>query len=129
MKSKTAVIAFDALSHDGRLKIFRKLVKRGKSGIGAGELCEVMKIPPATLSFHMSKLVNGDLVKVRKKGKYVYYSANFKQIAGLVDYLLEKCGIESTEKDGKNVSKADKQAMSDPSSSPLGNEENLDLIL
>ena len=102
MKSRDATIAFDALSHNLRLKIFRKLVAKGKSGMGASELCELMEIPPATLSFHMSKLANGDLVDVRKKGKYVIYTANNKQVSKLIDFLMEKCGTEESTDSGKS---------------------------
>ncbi len=94
MKPRTAVIAFDALSHSGRLKIFRKLVKAGKPGMGAQELCKMMGIPPATLSFHMAKLINGDLVKLRKKGKFVIYTANPKQITRTIDFLMQECRVE-----------------------------------
>ena len=96
MKSREATIAFDALSHSMRVKIFRKLITRGKPGMGASELCELMEIPPATLSFHMSKLLNGDLVDLRKKGKFVTYTANHKQVSKLAEFLMEKCCAEDS---------------------------------
>ncbi|MBL4616897.1 MAG: helix-turn-helix transcriptional regulator [Robiginitomaculum sp.] len=98
MKARTAVIAFDSLSHSGRLKIFRKLIKRGKSGLGASELCKIMNIPPATLSFHMSKLINGDLVTSSKKGKFITYRANPKQVTRIINFLMDKCYLEEENK-------------------------------
>ena len=118
MKSRDATIAFDALSHSIRVKIFRKLVARGKSGIGASELCELMDIPPATLSFPMSKLVNGDLVDLRKKGKYVTYTANHKQVSKLIDFLMEKCCTE-------DASSSMKFKSGDGSSAPFGCSKNV----
>jgi len=98
MKARTAVIAFDSLSHSGRLKIFRKLIKREKKGIGASELCETMDMPPATLSFHMSKLINGDLVTSHKKGKFITYTANPKQVTKIINFLMDKCYLEDENK-------------------------------
>lgn len=94
MKTRNATIAFDALSHNMRVKIFRKLVRKGEAGMGASELCKFMDIPPATLSFHMSKLANGDLVNITKRGKYVTYHANHKKIQKLIAFLTEKCSAD-----------------------------------
>ncbi|MDG1286879.1 MAG: metalloregulator ArsR/SmtB family transcription factor [Rickettsiales bacterium] len=94
MKVRNAVIAFDALSHNLRVKVFRKLLACGKQGMGAAEICEAMEVAPATLSFHMSKLVNGDLVDIRKKGKFVIYTANYNQVEKLTGFLTEKSSME-----------------------------------
>ncbi len=90
MRNRTAIIAFDALSHPIRLKIFRRLLKKADQGVTATALCEKLEIAPATLSFHMSKLINCELVNVEKDGRWVVYTVNYNQFRHLIMFLIEK---------------------------------------
>lgn len=90
MKTRVAVIAMDALSHPIRLKIFRRLLKKGDEMVSATALAEKMELTPATLSFHMSKLVNCELVKTQKNGRWVSYTVNYGQFRHLIHFLIEK---------------------------------------
>jgi len=91
MNSKDAIESLAALAQESRLAVYRLLVKRGPAGYAAGELCERMKIPGPTLSFHLKSLSQAGLVSTRRESRFIYYSANFERMNGLVDYLTENC--------------------------------------
>ena len=55
--NKTDVVrALAALAHEHRLGIFRLLVKRGPSGLPAGEIADKVGIGPTNTSFHLKEL-------------------------------------------------------------------------
>lgn len=91
MKIAVAVEALAALAQESRLSIFRLLVQAGSEGMAAGALGEKLGIPPATLSFHLKGLVHAKLIKSRTAGRFVIYSANFKEMDALIAYLTENC--------------------------------------
>jgi ArsR family transcriptional regulator, arsenate/arsenite/antimonite-responsive transcriptional repressor len=91
MDIKQALAAFDALSQETRLRVFRLLVEYGRSGVPAGTLSESLKIPHNTLSFHLSHMSNAGLVMARRQGRSVIYTANFDFFSGLIRYMVEDC--------------------------------------
>ncbi|MBS0299810.1 MAG: winged helix-turn-helix transcriptional regulator [Proteobacteria bacterium] len=91
MEIKFAIKALAALSQETRLTIFRKLVQIGESGLSAGLLAKELSIPNATLSFHLKELTNAELVIGRQESRFIYYSANFETMNGLIGYLTENC--------------------------------------
>jgi ArsR family transcriptional regulator, arsenate/arsenite/antimonite-responsive transcriptional repressor len=91
MKFKDPVEALGALAQDSRLAVYRLLVKRGPQGYPAGEIAERLDIPGPTLSFHLKALAQAKLVTMRKQSRFIYYSANFERMSGLVAYLTENC--------------------------------------
>ena len=91
MDIKEALAAFDALSQDTRLRVFRLLVKHGPSGAPAGSLSESLKVPHNTLSFHLSHMSHAGLVMSRREGKSIIYCANFEFFSELLRYMIEDC--------------------------------------
>jgi DNA-binding transcriptional ArsR family regulator len=91
MKSEQVVKALGALAQESRLAVFRLLVKRGPEGFTPGELSERLDVPAPTLSFHLRELQHAGLVSALRKGRFLYYSANFEQMRELVDFLSENC--------------------------------------
>lgn len=91
MKPAQVVKALAALAQPTRLAIYRLLVARGPEGMAAGQVAEKLKVSPATLSFHFRTLSHAGLVESRQEGRFVYYSANFAVMNGMVDYLTENC--------------------------------------
>ncbi len=85
-----------ALAQPSRLNIFRELIKvlelasEGR-GLSAGEIAVRMRVPPATLSFHLKELANAGLVSSRKQGRSVIYRAEVDSIRALITFLLEDC--------------------------------------
>ena len=91
MDIKQALAAFDALSQETRLRVFRLLVEHGEAGAPAGTLSESLHIPHNTLSFHLSHMSHAGLVVSRREGRSVIYSANFEFFSGLIRYMVEDC--------------------------------------
>jgi DNA-binding transcriptional ArsR family regulator len=91
MESSKATEALAALAHEGRLAIFRLLVAKGPAGLTVGEIARKLKIPGATLSFHLSQLKHGGLVTARRDGRTLIQTANFSGMNQLIAYLTENC--------------------------------------
>lgn len=91
MNIQEAIIAFDALSQETRLKAFKLLVEHGPDGAPAGMLSEKLDIPHNTLSFHLNHMSNANLVTSRREGRSIIYTANFAFVQGLIRFLVENC--------------------------------------
>ncbi len=91
MDIKKAVVLFDALSQETRLKTFRLLVQTGPDGLAAGVISEKLGIPHNTMSFHLTHLSNAGIISSRKQGRSVIYSANFDVTNDLIHFLVEDC--------------------------------------
>lgn len=87
LKPKKALQALSALAHESRLDIFLLLLKQDDEGLAAGAIAEMLDIPSATLSFHLSQLSNAGLVKSTKDGRMVIYRASQKRLKKLVKFL------------------------------------------
>ena len=86
-----AVEALSALAHEGRLSIFRLLVRAGKGGLAAGEISRKLDVLPNTLSANLTVLANAGLVSSRRDGRSVIYSADYERMTGLLSFLMEDC--------------------------------------
>src|SRR5215472_13477412 len=91
METKHALTALAGLAQETRLTIFRLLVEQGPEGLPAGEIVERLGLPNATASFHLKELARADLVTPRQVGRFIYYSANYATMNGLIAYLTENC--------------------------------------
>ena len=91
MKTKDAVPMLAALAQDSRLAIFRLLVEAGREGMSAGAIAEKLKLPAATLSFHVAQLARAKLVIARPESRFIYYAANYAQMDGLIAFLTDNC--------------------------------------
>ena len=91
MKTADAVKALAALAQDTRLAIYRLLVQQGPDGLPAGTVAERLDVPAATLSFHLKELASAGMIESRQDGRFVYYSANYSRMNGLLGYLSENC--------------------------------------
>lgn len=91
MDIKEALAAFDSLSQDTRLRVFRLLVEYGEAGAPAGALSDALHIPHNTLSFHLSHMSHAGLVLSRREGRAVIYCANFELFSRLIRYMVKDC--------------------------------------
>src|SRR3954468_17290261 len=91
MKAEQIVKALGALAQESRLAVFRLLVKRGPDGYTPGDLSEKLAVPAPTLSFHLRELQHAQLVVSRRDGRFLFYSANFETMHGVVNFLSENC--------------------------------------
>ncbi|TCS02895.1 helix-turn-helix transcriptional regulator [Caulobacter sp. BK020] len=91
MESKTAAASLSALGHEGRLAIFRLLVKAGPGGVAAGEIARRLDTLPNTLSANLNVLSHAGLITARREGRSILYSANFSAMSRLLGFLMEDC--------------------------------------
>ncbi len=91
MESINAVTALAALAHEGRLAIYRLLVEAGAEGLVVGDIAARLRIPGATLSFHLSQLKHAGLVRARRDGRQLIQTADFARMNALIGYLTENC--------------------------------------
>lgn len=91
METKTAIEALGALAHPGRLAVFRRLVKAGSDGMPAGEVARATNTPANTMSTQLAILTRAGLVQSRRDGRSIIYVADYRQITGLLGFLMEDC--------------------------------------
>ena len=91
MESKAAVTCLSALGHEGRLAIFRLLVKAGPGGVAAGEIARRLDSLPNTLSANLNVLSHAGLITARREGRSILYSADFTAMSRLLGFLMEDC--------------------------------------
>lgn len=91
METQNALAALAALAQDTRLAVFRYLVEAGPEGVTVGRIGEALEVAAATLSFHLKELSRAGLVSGRQESRFVWYSANYEAMNGLVAYLTENC--------------------------------------
>jgi ArsR family transcriptional regulator, arsenate/arsenite/antimonite-responsive transcriptional repressor len=80
-----------ALGHPVRLQILRFIVQGGPEGSAAGDIQGHVGLPASTLSHHLKRLVDAELVTSRTEGTYHYYAAAYGALRKLTDYLWEDC--------------------------------------
>ena len=91
MEISDAVRALAALAQETRLGIFRLLIEAGREGLSVGRIGEKLKVPGATLSFHLKELARSRLVSSRQEKQFFYYSVDFERMAALMTFLTQNC--------------------------------------
>ena len=91
MDSTHALSGLSALAHDGRLAIFRLLVKAGPDGMAAGGIARKLDTAPNTLSAQLLILSNAGLVRARREGRSIIYAVDFEAMSGLLLFLTKDC--------------------------------------
>ncbi len=82
---------FSAMGTESRLRIMRALLAAHPEGMVAGDIGSELEIPASTLSHHLDKLKNEELVKVRRESTFLWYSANTEVLQELLGFLYAEC--------------------------------------
>jgi DNA-binding transcriptional ArsR family regulator len=82
---------FSAMGTGPRLRIMRLLLSAHPDGMVVGDIGDELGIPASTLSHHLDKLKNERLVKVRREGTYLWYSADTEVLQELLGFLYAEC--------------------------------------
>ena len=82
---------FAAMGAEPRLRIVQLLLTAHPRGLVVGDIKDELEIPASTLSHHLDKLKNEELVKVRREGTFLWYTANTEALQELMDFLFAEC--------------------------------------
>src|SRR5947209_6358239 len=82
---------FAAMGAEPRLRILRLLLAAHPEGIVAGEIQQELGMAASTLSHHLEKLRNEDLVSVRRDRQFLWYTANTETLRDLLEFLYAEC--------------------------------------
>src|ERR1051325_4316461 len=82
---------FAALGTEPRLRIIRLLLSAHPDGMNVGEIQTELEIPNSTLSHHLDKLKNEELVTVRREGTFLRYLANADALREVLIFLYAEC--------------------------------------
>jgi ArsR family transcriptional regulator len=82
---------FTAMGTEPRLRIMQLLLSAHPDGLVVSEIQGELGIPNSTLSHHLEKLKNEDLVKVRRESTFLWYTANTEALEELLGFLYAEC--------------------------------------
>jgi ArsR family transcriptional regulator, arsenate/arsenite/antimonite-responsive transcriptional repressor len=82
---------FSAMGTEPRLRIMQLLLSAHPEGLVVGEIQDELEIPSSTLSHHLDKLKNEDLVRVERKGTFLRYTANTEALREILQFLYAEC--------------------------------------
>lgn len=105
MEKNKFVLTASLLCEPSRAKIVWNLLD-GRA-YTAGELALVSDLSPTSVSNHMSKLLNGGIVKVDVQGRHRYYSFANPEVAYVVESLANLANQEPSSKPDKHLNKND----------------------
>lgn len=80
-----------AMGTEPRLRIMQLLLSAHPDGMTVGDIGTELDIPNSTLSHHLDKLRNEDLVKVRRAGTFLWYTASTEALEELLGFLYAEC--------------------------------------
>jgi len=82
---------FSAIGTEPRLRIMQLLLSAHPEGLVVGEIQDELEIPSSTLSHHLDKLKNEDLVQVERRGTFLRYTANTEALREIMQFLYAEC--------------------------------------
>lgn len=91
------IAGLGALAQETRLDIVRYLVRKGADGAAAGDVGEHVRVPSATLAFHLNILTGAGLLIRRRSGRNIIYRVDYGHLHAITAYLLENCCADSGE--------------------------------
>jgi ArsR family transcriptional regulator, arsenate/arsenite/antimonite-responsive transcriptional repressor len=95
---------FAAMGAEPRLQVMRLLLTAHPQGLVAGDIQNELGIPASTLSHHLDKLRNEDLVRVRREGTFLRYTANTDALQEIMNFLYAECCTRNKAIDAELIS-------------------------
>lgn len=80
-----------AMGTEPRLRIMQLLLSAHPDGLVVGDIQSELDIPNSTLSHHLEKLKNEELVNVRRESTFLRYAANTQALEELLQFLYAEC--------------------------------------
>src|SRR5215471_2437859 len=94
---------FAAMGTESRLRIMQLLLTAHPNGLIVGDISNELDIPSSTLSHHLDKLKNEDLVRVQREGTFLWYSANTDTLEQLLGFLYAECCTRNKAVEAKKI--------------------------
>jgi ArsR family transcriptional regulator, arsenate/arsenite/antimonite-responsive transcriptional repressor len=82
---------FAAMGTEARLRIMQLLLSAHPDGLVVGDIQSELDIPHSTLSHHLDKLKNENLVVVQRESTFLRYSANTEVLQSVLKFLYAEC--------------------------------------
>jgi ArsR family transcriptional regulator len=82
---------FAAMGAEPRLRIMQLLLTAHPQGLVVADIQDELGIPASTLSHHLDKLKNEDLVRVRREGTFLWHTANTDSLQEVLNFLYAEC--------------------------------------
>lgn len=82
---------FSAMGAEPRLRIMQLLLSAHPKGLIVSDIQEELAIPSSTLSHHLEKLKQEELVEVRREGTFLWYRANTDSLQQIIGFLYAEC--------------------------------------
>lgn len=97
MTENQAIKVFKCLADKSRLLILKSLAKEP---MYVERLAERLELTPSTISFHLKKLEDADLVQFKKEQYYMIYSINKKMLQSkMIDIIYQESSEEELQKE------------------------------
>jgi DNA-binding transcriptional ArsR family regulator len=80
-----------AMGTEPRLRIMQLLLCAHPEGLVVGDIQSELDIPNSTLSHHLEKLKNEELVNVSRESTFLRYTANTEALQELLQFLYAEC--------------------------------------
>jgi ArsR family transcriptional regulator len=82
---------FAAMGTEARLRIMRLLLSAHPEGMIVGDIQMELGVPNSTLSHHLEKLRTESLVKIRRQGPFLWYTADTNALQEILSFLYAEC--------------------------------------
>jgi ArsR family transcriptional regulator, arsenate/arsenite/antimonite-responsive transcriptional repressor len=95
-----------AIGTEPRLRIMQLLLAAQPGGLTPGAVAATLNMPASTLSHHLEKLKNEDLVTVTREHQFLWYAANASALRSLLSFLFAECCTRSNAVDPVTIASA-----------------------
>ena len=80
-----------AMGTEPRLRIMQLLLSAHPDGMVVGDMLAELELASSTMSHHLEKLKHEGLVKVRREGTFLWYTADAEALQELLGFLYAEC--------------------------------------
>jgi len=87
MRESKIIEGFGALAQPTRMAMFRALRAVGDAGMAAGDLADLLDVPPPTLSFHLKEMTAAGILVSKRDGRRVIYAVDTSAVELLIGFL------------------------------------------
>jgi ArsR family transcriptional regulator, arsenate/arsenite/antimonite-responsive transcriptional repressor len=86
---------FAAIGNEARQRILRLLLAAHPEGLVVGDVQAELGMPGSTLSHHLEKLKQQELVDIRREGTFLRCRANTAALQEVLNFLCAECGTRN----------------------------------